>query len=261
MTRRQPIERRSEGVPQRVVTPLAPLLDGHGNRQRELLFGAAFRILARETERAWGFAAADGYLGWIENDALGELPAPTHRVAASRTYAKATPKLKVTEPVANLSLGSLLHVTEIENGWAKAAHPLLSIYVPAQHLAPVELPEPDPVSVAERFLGTPYLWGGNSAFGIDCSGLVQAACVACGIECPGDSDMQAAELGRPLPADAPLQRGDLVFWEGHVAMLADDGMLIHANAHHMAVAHEPLADAVSRITAQGDGPVTARRRP
>ncbi len=260
MSRRQPLARRGEGTLQRVVVPVAPLRDGDGNRQREVLYGAAFRVLQREDGRAWGFAAADGYLGWVEAGALGDLPEPTHRVAAIRTYAKGTPKLKVTEPVIHLSLGCALHVQAVADGWARIAHPSRPLYVPVRHLAPVDVFETDPVAVAERFLGTPYLWGGNSAFGIDCSGLVQAACAACGIGCPGDSDMQEAELGAALASDAGLARGDLVFWRGHVGMMTDAAIMLHANAFDMAVTLEPLQAAIDRIEAQGDGKVTGRRR-
>ncbi len=117
----------------------------------------------------------------------------------------------------------------------------------------------DPVAVAEMFLGTPYLWGGNSRDGIDCSGLVQAALLACGRDCPGDSDQQAG-IGTELAEGDALRRGDLVFWKGHVAMVVDGDRLIHANGHSMSVAHEGIAACIERIAAAGGGPVTARRR-
>ena len=118
----------------------------------------------------------------------------------------------------------------------------------------------DPVAVAELFLGTHYLWGGNSRFGVDCSGLVQAGLLACGIACPGDSGDQERALGEDLPEDTPAKRGDLLFWKGHVAWVAGENLLLHANAYHMAVAFEPMDKAIARIISQGDGPVTSHKR-
>jgi cell wall-associated NlpC family hydrolase len=131
-------------------------------------------------------------------------------------------------------------------------------FVPAAHLAPVT---DDFVAVAARLMGVPYLWGGRSARGIDCSGLVQLAMMAAGLPAPRDSDMQAALIGQALEPDVPLRRGDLVYWRGHLGILTAADRLLHANAHAMAVAEEPLAPAIARIAAAGGGPVTARRRP
>ncbi|WP_236626181.1 C40 family peptidase [Actibacterium mucosum] len=133
-------------------------------------------------------------------------------------------------------------------------------YIPKPHLRPLNAPFADPVTVAQMFFGVPYLWGGNSAMGIDCSGLVQAALVAAGIDCPGDSGPQENALGTPLALGSKPQRGDLLFWKGHVAIAVDHDTLIHANAHHMAVAYERIPDAIQRIESQGDGPVTAHKR-
>jgi cell wall-associated NlpC family hydrolase len=118
----------------------------------------------------------------------------------------------------------------------------------------------DAVDHAERFLGVPYLWGGRSAAGLDCSALVQLAFAAAGIAAPRDSDMQASLLGEALPESEPLRRGDLVFWRGHVGIVADGRLLVHANAHHMAVVREPLAEVEARVAQAGGGPVTGRRR-
>ena len=133
--------------------------------------------------------------------------------------------------------------------------------MPTPHLAPLDFVEPDFVAVAERFLGVPYLWGGKTALGLDCSGLVQVALTAAGMACPRDSDMQERALGAPLPGDGEqsLQRGDLVFWEGHVAIVRDRATLIHANAFHMAVAIEPIAEALARIR-DGGSEITSVRR-
>jgi cell wall-associated NlpC family hydrolase len=128
--------------------------------------------------------------------------------------------------------------------------------VPKQHLGPVDVFEDDPAGIAALYLDTPYLWGGNSRWGIDCSGLVQAACHACGIACPADSDMQQASLGILLPDGSIPQRNDLMFWEGHVALVWDDDTLIHANGNDMAVVFESLEEALDRI----EGQITAHRR-
>lgn len=151
-----------------------------------------------------------------------------------------------------------------QSGWSMIRIPTGHIpearFLKSLQLAPPDFAFKDPVAVAELFVHTPYVWGGDSGFGIDCSGLVQAALTACGVECPRDSDMQEAELGQELPEDAPLRRGDLLFWKGHVAWVADPDTILHANAFHMAVTFEPMQDAINRIEAQGDGPVTARKR-
>ena len=245
-----------EGEPASVTAALADLLAAPGGaRDRQLLFGEAVTVYERREGWAFVQAAKDGYVGYVAEDALGAPARPTHRVAARATHLYPAPDMKRRERAA-LSLGARVVVTGVSGRFAETP----GGFVPSCHLAPLDAPEADPVAVAARILGTPYLWGGNSAFGIDCSGLVQIACTACGIACPGDSDIQEAALGVPLAEDAPLRRGDLLFWKGHVAWLADAETLLHANARDMAVAFEPLGAAIARIEAQGDGPVTSRRR-
>ncbi|WP_137702706.1 C40 family peptidase [Marimonas lutisalis] len=244
------------GEARQVDVPVADLLDAPGGRrERQLVAGADVTVY--ETRQGWAFvqAAADGYVGYLPDAALRAPEAVTHRVAVRSTHLYPKPDFK-THETGTLSLGSRLQVVGEFGRFLETTRG----FVPKVHLAPVDRRETDPVDVAERFLGTPYLWGGNSGFGIDCSGLVQVACLACGIACPGDSDMQEAGLGRTLAPDAPLQRGDLLFWKGHVAWVVDHVMILHANAHHMAVAFEGLEEAIARIAAQGDGPVTARKR-
>ena len=126
-------------------------------------------------------------------------------------------------------------------------------FVPVQHLREIGALFTDPVAVAARFIGTPYLWGGNSRQGIDCSGLVQMACHACGFDCPGDSDMQAAGFGRLLGAEEELRRGDLLFWKGHVAFVAGPDLILHANGNDMAVTEEGMTSAIARIAAALSG--------
>lgn len=256
-------DRYVEGEDHRVATVVADLLSADGRRERQLLRGETFTGLELRDGRVFGFAAKDGYCGWLALDHLMPHPrtAPTHRVAAARSYAKSTPGLKAPGEITPLPFGAALVVEQQEADWSVVewtrAIVRSHVHVPSAHLAPIGSLEPDPVATAGKFLGTPYLWGGNSAFGIDCSGLVQAALMASGIACPGDSDMQAA-LG--TEATGAHRRGDLIFWKGHVALVVDDATLIHANAHHMAVAYEGIDATIARIAAQGDGEVTARRR-
>ncbi len=234
----------------------APVTDlcrqANGPRDRQLLYGDAITVFGDEDGWSYVQAEKDGYCGYVPSGCHGVSTIPTHRVAAPATHAYAKPDLKSAERV-SLSHGSRLTVSGESGSFAQT--PLG--FVPRVHLAPVTQVSDDPAQIAQLYLGTPYLWGGNSRWGIDCSGLVQAALLACGIPCPGDSDMQQALGGA---TNAPYQRNDLLFWKGHVALVTDADMLIHATAHAMAVTFEPIADAIARIDAQGDGPVTAHRR-
>lgn len=236
--------------------PIVDLMNvPEGHRERQLLFGDAVDVY--EVFKGWAFIRSikDGYVGYVPKSSLSQCPAPTHRVTAASSHIYRSADIKSMD-VMRLSHGCLLHVMAEADGFAQMADG----YVPMQHLGPVHDRQSDPVTEAELFLDTPYLWGGNSRFGIDCSGLVQAALMACGMACPADSDLQEAELGRELEADTPLMRGDLIFWKGHVALVADETRLIHANAHAMATCFEDIDAAISRISRQGGGAVTSRKR-
>lgn len=226
-----------------------------GPRDRQLILGDAVTVFA--TEKGWSYVQArkDDYCGFVHTVTLGEAETPTHRVLAAGSHAYRAPDIKSPDR-SPLSFGSLLAATDTTGGFLATRHG----YVPLQHVAPLNRTGTDPAACAQLLLHTPYLWGGNSRAGIDCSGLVQAALLACGIPCPGDSDLQQAALGTPLPKGSAVRRNDLLFWRGHVALVVDETTLIHANAGHMAVADEPIADAIARIMAQGDGPVTAHKR-
>ena len=225
-------------------------------RQDELLFGEGFDVLETPDGWAWGQARRDGYVGFVRADALA--PAgdpPTHRVGALRTCGFLTADLK-SKVVSLVSMNSLVragarrhgYVDTGEGGW---------IYEP--HLSPIGVFETDPVAVAERYLGAPYLWGGRSSLGLDCSGLVQASLLAVGRACPRDTDQQLAAF-KDAGGRADLRRGDLVVWKGHIGMMLDGERLLHANAFHMAVATEPVDEAIARIrTKIGAEPVGFRR--
>ena len=258
---RVPAERWITGRPARVVAPTAPL------RRRpapdapldtEALMGEGVEIFDEADGYAWVRLAADSYVGYLPLSVLAEdAPAPTHRVISVRTFVYPGPDLKLP-PLSFLSLGAGVAATGAsERGYVPIAS---GGFVFAGHLAPQETHEIDWVSTAERLVGVPYLWGGKSSLGIDCSGLVQLSLAASGIAAPRDSDQQEAGLGEELARDADLRRGDLVFWRGHVGVMVDSERLLHANGHHMAVAAEPLAGAVARIEGSGNGPVTRIRR-
>jgi cell wall-associated NlpC family hydrolase len=208
---------------------------------------------------SWGQLADDDYVGWLPTAALtAPGPMPTHRVAALRTLVFASPDIKLP-PVEALPFGAKLTIARFADRMAVTP---AGAFVPAVHLKPAGEYEAGFVAVAERFLGVPYLWGGKTALGLDCSGLVQIALSACGVSCPRDSDMQEMALGAPdhaAPEHYRSKRGDLIFWKGHVAIARDHETLLHAHAFHMAVAIEPIAEAVARIRASGSAITGVRR--
>ena len=259
------------GLPYRVTAAQAPVRSGpsaHSTLLTEALCGEAVRVFERNDDGwAWAQLRRDRYVGWMPADALSEgeaapAPTPTHKVSALRTLVFSGPDIK-TPPLAGLPLGAELAVTgEAEDSNARYALVAPTGAVVRQHLAPLDARETDWTAVAERFLGTPYLWGGKTSLGIDCSGLVQVALQACGIAAPRDTDMQEAALGVPLeegPAERRLERGDLVFWKGHVGIMLDAERLLHANAFHMAVAFEPLRAAAERLSVRGAAVTSIRR--
>jgi cell wall-associated NlpC family hydrolase len=220
-------------------------------------------IVDATTAEGWcrGTLEADGYAGWLPMNALAAPGrASTHKVAVPRTLVFPGPSIKLS-PIEALPFGCRLAVARSEEPFAVLDS---GGYVPIRHLARLDVCEPDFVAVAERFLHAPYLWGGKTSLGLDCSALVQLALTAAGMPCPRDSHMQEAALGAPLRLDdkqgvPDLRRGDLLFWAGHVAIARDAGTLIHANAFHMAVAIEPIAEAVARIAATGSRLTSVRR--
>jgi cell wall-associated NlpC family hydrolase len=214
---------------------------------------------ATEDGWAWVQLQSDRYVGWMPLSALAMPgPEPTHRVAALRAPVLLGASIKMPT-LELLPLGATLALVREEGRFGITAH---GCYVPLVHVVPLHVRETDFVAVAERFVGTPYVWGGKTNLGLDCSALVQLSLATCGIACPRDSYMQEAALGRPVEMGENLsgaQRGDLVFWKGHVAIVRDERHLLHANGFHMAVAIEPIRDALARFAAENN-PVTSVKR-
>jgi cell wall-associated NlpC family hydrolase len=262
-------ERFVEGVPRRIRLASAPMRmqpDANASYATELLLGEGVRVFDdRDDGWSWCQNDTDGYVGFVRTEAIGaSAPEPTHRVTAVRTFVYPGADMKYP-PVAALSLGARLTLgEEVETRRtsfrivAGTGHAIV-----ARHVAPNGADiAPDYVTVAERFLNVPYLWGGRTSLGLDCSALVQLALMEAGTAAPRDTDMQRETIGTEISGtpEGGLQRGDLVFWPGHVAILTAPDRIVHASGHHMAVVAEPLAAALARIGA-ASGPPVAFRRP
>ena len=227
--------------------------------ETEALFGETLTVYDEADGWAWVQLSRDGYVGYLPSDAIArDVVEPSHRIQAVGTFLYPAPDIK-SPPIMHLSLNSVVTVAGGDDRFVQLEH---GGYVIARHVSALDRPARDYVEIAERFVTTPYLWGGRTRIGIDCSGLVQTAFQAAGLAAPRDSDMQSAELGQPVEVSDTYDgvlRGDLIFWRGHVGIMLDSIMMVHANAHHMMVAVEPLPEAATRIAKTG-GNITAIKR-
>lgn len=241
----------------RVIVPATPLRNGPSEKAEavsQLMLGEGFAIIDNAGGWAWGYGLHDRYVGYVASHALGDAPDPDHVVhaASALLFADADIKAPVLETLAMgsrfaaVAEGSFL---QVEGGG----------HIHIRHARAIAATEHDPVAVAERLIGQPYRWGGRGGDGVDCSGLVQMALALCGVDTPRDSDQQRV-IGTDVPEGEPARRGDLIFFPGHVGLMADDAYLVHANAHWMAVTREPLADVVARLQSNHENPILARRR-
>lgn len=243
------------------VAPLRSEPDHAAGVDTEALFGDPVKVFERDRGWAWVQTEFDGYTGYVDETGIATVTVrSTHAVAVPRTFVYPHADLKAPHLMA-LSIGSELAVTGFtEVRGTRYATLATGGHVIARHLRPLDEHPEDYVAIAELFAGTPYLWGGTSAFGLDCSGLVHLAMRICGRMVLRDTDMQAATIGEPIDPSAGLRRGDLVFWNGHVAIMRDGENTLHANGHTMLTSTEPLAEAIERIRPVYGEP-TGYRRP
>jgi cell wall-associated NlpC family hydrolase len=255
-------ERYVAGEPAFVVrasVPLRKMPDAKRGFETEALFGESLTIYDEAEGWAWAQLTHDGYVGYVPADALrrGTIN-PTHRIQTLGTFLYGAPDIK-SPPLMHLAMNALITAHAGEEKFLELDG---GGFVYAPHAVPLGRNVRDFVAIAEGFVGVPYLWGGRTSRGLDCSGLVQTSLQAAGVAAPRDTDMQQAELGSGVPIAGDLEglkRGDLVFWKGHVGIMVDSVLMVHANAHHMMVAVEPLSEAAQRIAKTGSQ-ITAIKR-
>jgi cell wall-associated NlpC family hydrolase len=250
-----------EGVVMEVVVPIAALrrdAAATSMQTTQALFGEKLMAFEVVGDWVWCQLSRDGYVGYIAKAAVStDLTSATHRVSVPATFLYPLPDIK-SQPSVTLPMNAQLEIVGSDAKFSKLAN---GHFVFSKHIRPLNETEADFVSVAEKFLDVPYCWGGKTSQGLDCSGLVQTSLEACGVFSPRDTDMQEAQLGQSQKINDldGLRRGDLVFWKGHVGIMAGQKTLLHANGHHMLTVKEPLSEAMARISGTY-GQVTSIRR-